>query len=90
MAAAFNGDAWSPDFEDLVRRHTALLGADEPLEPGTVLYELGMDSLRSLQLMFRIEQDYQISFPDELLTPETFATPGRLWRIVCDLRAGPG
>ncbi len=42
------------------------------------LFDAGMTSFGSVQLMLRIEEDFDIEFPNALLTRKTFATLGAL------------
>lgn len=50
------------------------------------LKELGLDSLASIELLLEIEEAYDIVFPDELLTEDTFSSGGNLWGIITDLK----
>lgn len=56
------------------------------LSPDDSLVELGLDSISMINLTARLEDEYGIGFPDELVDFETFATPARLWAAVCELR----
>lgn len=42
------------------------------------LFDAGMTSFGSVQLMLAIEEEYDIEFPNSLLTRKTFATLGGL------------
>jgi len=50
------------------------------------LKELGLDSLASIELLLDLEDYYEISFPDELLTEETFSNAQNLWRTITQLK----
>ncbi|MCH5471052.1 phosphopantetheine-binding protein [Bacillus toyonensis] len=50
------------------------------------LKELGLDSLASIELLLEIEEAYEIIFPDELLTEDTFSSSHNLWSIVSKLK----
>ncbi|PFO51924.1 acyl carrier protein [Bacillus cereus] len=50
------------------------------------LKELGLDSLASIELLLEIEEAYEIIFPDELLTEDTFSSSRNLWSIVSKLK----
>jgi acyl carrier protein len=79
-------------FEDLVRRH-AELPDDRPVSADERLEDLGLRSLASVQLLVDLEDTYGVEFPDDLLTPETFETPGTLWaalQIVLNRHAPSG
>jgi len=47
---------------------------------------LGLDSMRAIELLFALEDAYQVSVPDELLTDATFETAGSLWTAVASLQ----
>ncbi|PEM24413.1 phosphopantetheine-binding protein [Bacillus wiedmannii] len=48
--------------------------------------ELGLDSLSSIELLLEIEEAFEIVFPDELLTEDTFSNSYNLWSIVTELK----
>ncbi|MGY1422632.1 phosphopantetheine-binding protein [Bacillus cereus] len=52
----------------------------------TDLKELGLDSLASIELLLEIEEAYNIVFPDELLTEDTFSSGDNLWMIITQLQ----
>lgn len=51
------------------------------------LFDAGMTSFGSVQLMLAIEEDFDIEFPNALLTRKTFATLGGLIAAVEQLAA---
>ncbi|MFC8426342.1 phosphopantetheine-binding protein [Streptomyces sp. NPDC057236] len=77
---------WDSRFEKVLRAHLPLLGADRALAPDAALSGLGLDSLASVQLLVSLEETFEVAIPDEMLTPENFATPGSLWTAVDSLR----
>lgn len=60
------------------------IGADTPLR------DLGLDSMREIELLFALEDTYDVSVPDDKLTRETFATGRSLWTVIAGLRASGG
>ena len=68
-------------FTELVAPYLPVLG-DRPLTPDSKLRDLGLDSMRSVDLLFEIEDVFDVTLPDEDLTGETFETAGSLWRAV--------
>ncbi|MFE9422565.1 phosphopantetheine-binding protein [Kitasatospora sp. NPDC006697] len=76
---------WDTGFEELLRR---VLPGTGPLAPDTDLMASGLDSLRIVELLVGLEDQYEIEIDDHVLTFETFATPGRLWSVVSDARHG--
>lgn len=55
--------------------------------PGTDLWEAGMDSLLSVSLLVALEDEFDIEFPDDLLTRETFSSVDRITAAVGTLVA---
>jgi D-alanine--poly(phosphoribitol) ligase subunit 2 len=49
------------------------------------LFDAGMTSFGSVQLMLAVEEDFDIEFPNSLLTRKTFATLGGLMSAVDQL-----
>ena len=59
-----------------------------PLKPSASLFDLGLDSMGTVQLLLELEETFGVTFPDEALTPEVFATPGSPWEVVRELDPG--
>ena len=59
----------------------ATLHADERLR------DLGLDSMHAVELLFAVEDEYDVVIADEDLTDETFATPHSLWAVIERARA---
>jgi len=78
--------AWDEEFERIVRRHLRLMPTSGALDPDADLRDLGLDSLTSVQLLVMLEDAYQLSVPDELLTNDMFATAKSLWTAIDALR----
>lgn len=76
---------WDPRFEELLREFLPLMTADETLDQDTDLRDAGLDSIGTIELLGRIEDEYQVRFVGEALTMATFATPEVLWATVIDL-----
>ena len=76
---------WDDKFEVTVRQCLPYLAPEAPLAPDANLVDLGLDSVQMVGVMVAIENQYGIQFPDEILTLETFSTPGNLWRVVTNL-----
>lgn len=75
------------EFDELLRGFLPYLGAD-PLDGDVPLAELGLDSLNTMNLLVEVEDRFDVRFPDETLTPATFASANTLWRVVCALASG--
>jgi acyl carrier protein len=53
--------------------------------PDDSLRDLGLDSMREIELLFAIEDSYGVTLPDEMLTDTTFGTAGQLWSAITKL-----
>ena len=62
----------------VLRPYLPLLEADEPLGIDADLAGLGLDSMRTVQLLLQIEGTLDLTFADDDVRPETFATPRAL------------
>ena len=78
---------WDERFEAVVRANVPFLPADEPLKPSASLFDLGLDSMGTVQLLLELEEAFGVTFPDEALTPEVFASPASLWEVIRGLTA---
>ncbi|MEV4315585.1 phosphopantetheine-binding protein [Actinocrispum sp. NPDC049592] len=59
--------------ESAIRRVCGI-GEAVDLPPQAPLWEMGMDSLRVVELVTLLEDELDFFFPDEYLTGDTFAT----------------
>jgi acyl carrier protein len=76
-------------FVSLLASMLKFLG-DRPVTPDSSLRDLGLDSMESVQLLFAIEDEYDVVVPEEQLTGSTFATAGSLWAVVQDAITAAG
>lgn len=72
-------------FADMLRPFLKYAGGAE-ITLESSLRDLGLDSMQAIELLFAIEDTYQVSLPDELLTDTTFATAGSLWAAISGAR----
>lgn len=72
------------DFVDLLRSHLKYAG-DAPINGQSSLRDMGLDSMRSIELLFAVEDAYGVVIPDNRLTDSTFETAGTLWAVVEEL-----
>jgi acyl carrier protein len=70
---------WDQQFEEILRQFLPFLSAGEELEETTNLRDLGLDSMGIVEMLATLENAYGIRFLDDVLTVETFASPGVLW-----------
>lgn len=73
-----------PEFVALLRRYLKF-AATTGIEPDSSLRDLGLDSMRSIELLFAVEDSYGVVIPDDRLTDATFATAGSLWALIQEL-----
>jgi acyl carrier protein len=74
-------------FVEVLRPFLKFLG-DQQVTAESRLRELGLDSMKAIELLFAIEDTFGVSLPDEDLNDTTFATAGSLWRAVAAARVG--
>ena len=65
-------------YEDVLRRHLKHLPDGAPLRPDSDLKGLGLDSMASVDLLFELEDTFDVALPDDYLVERTFATPQAL------------
>ena len=58
----------------VLREHLRFVSDDQAFPMGTNLEKLGLDSMSAINLLLNLEQIFEIVFPDEMLTAETFRT----------------
>lgn len=73
---------WSEEFEAIIRRHSRFVEPLARIDPNALMASLGADSLEIVELIVDLEDEFGISFTEELLTPGVFATPMTIWRGV--------
>jgi acyl carrier protein len=81
---------WDARFEEILRGHLPFLEPGERIVEDLVLRDYGLDSLAVVNLLVVLEDTYDVRIPGEALTLESFATPGRLWKVLSDSMAGAG
>ncbi len=79
----------NPEFVAMLRPFLKFAGGQDIL-PGDKLRDLGLDSMREIELLFAIEDAYDVTLPDELLTDSTFSTVGHLWATISQLGVQQG
>src|SRR5262249_28656513 len=77
---------WDSRFETVLRAVLPTLSEQPRLDGDVCLRDNGLDSLSTVELLLRLETEYSVSIPDSLLTSDTFATPGRLWQALSQVR----
>lgn len=67
---------------DLLRPHLRLLAPGTPLQLDDDLGSLGLDSMESIDVLMKMESEFGVPIPDELLTVETLATPRGMLEVL--------
>jgi acyl carrier protein len=80
---------WTDEFECILRRYLTM-STERLLRPDSVLVDLGLDSMGTVSLLVELEETFRVTFPDELLTSETFGTPLALWEALSGLPVAAG
>src|SRR4051812_33565960 len=85
MHAHITPEGWPAAFNDVLRTHLPPATQAVKLSADDTLFGLGLDSFGTVELLVAIEAEFAVSFPDEALTAETFATVGSLWSTLSRL-----
>ncbi len=72
---------------DIIAKFGRLPVAVETLSFDDDLYEAGLSSLASVNLMLAVEEAFDVEFPDHLLTRRSFQSIASLTSIVSGLRS---
>ena len=60
--------------QEVLRQHLQSVDDNQVFPMDTALIELGLDSLRAVDLLLSLEDTFGIIFPDAMLTEDTFRT----------------
>ena len=74
-----------PDLERILRTHARFLAPGTDIDPDLSIALLGVDSLDIIELVVELEGKFDVEIPVDQVTPETFATPASIWRLLCEL-----
>lgn len=72
---------------EIVARHSGLAIDVATLGESADLYEAGMTSFASVDLMLGLEEAFDVEFPDAMLTRKTFASLKAISEAVAQLNA---
>jgi len=73
------------DFAALLRPYLKYAG-DQEITAESSLRDLGLDSMKAIELLFAVEDAYGVVIPDDRLTEATFETGSSLWTVIEELR----
>ncbi|GAA3486963.1 acyl carrier protein [Streptomyces cremeus] len=68
-------------FVELLTPFLKFLGAHE-IGADSSLRDLGLDSMQAIELLFAVEDTFEVTLPDDDMNDATFATAGSLWRAI--------
>jgi acyl carrier protein len=71
----------------ILSQHGRLAGGVDQLSDTSDLYSAGLTSLATVGLMLALEEEFEIEFPDAMLSRKTFASINSLISAVAKLRA---
>lgn len=71
--------------EDILHEHARFIAVDSSIQSDMTLASLGIDSLDIIELIVKIEDEFDLEIPPERVTPDTFSTPDSIWRLLCQL-----
>lgn len=69
--------------------HLTAVDAIEQIPPNRALRMLGLNSMRAVDLVIDLEEEFGFLFPDETFRDETFETAASLWDVVAALPTEP-
>jgi acyl carrier protein len=75
-----------PDIRDVLAQHGRLPVDPATLAPGDDLFEAGMSSHASVNVMLGLEDRFDIEFPDSMLTRSSFSSIGAIADAVAQLQ----
>jgi acyl carrier protein len=76
------------DIRQIIAEHARLPGDVDALTDDTDLYEAGMTSHASVNLMLALEDHFDIEFPDHMLKRSVFESINSIAAALSELRAG--
>jgi acyl carrier protein len=72
----------------IIKDHARLSVDVETLEPSSDLYQAGMTSHASVNLMLALEDHFDVEFPDAMLTRSVFESIANIEAALTELRTG--
>jgi acyl carrier protein len=76
-------------FLTVLLRHLTAVEVIEQIPAERALRMLGLNSMRAVDLVIDLEDEFGFQFPDEAFSDETFETSASLWGVVAGLRTEP-
>lgn len=70
------------EYLTVLLRHLGAVDKVEDIAPDVNLRTLGLNSMRAVDLVMDLEDQFDFVFPDEAFTDEVFATADSIWAVV--------
>ena len=76
---------FDPQIREILREHARLNRDVQQLDPATDLYQLGMTSHASVNVMLALESAFGVEFPDHMLKRSVFSNIGAIRQALSEL-----
>ncbi len=73
---------------NIIKQHARLSADAHSLAPSADLYEAGMTSHASVNVMLALEGEFEVEFPDRMLTRGTFDSIASIQNAIEELTSG--
>jgi len=73
---------------NIIKQHARLSADADSLAPTTDLYAAGMTSHASVNVMLALEGEFEVEFPDRMLTRGTFDSIASIQNAIEELTSG--
>jgi acyl carrier protein len=87
MMPPVSDEALDTDIRQILRDHARLTVDASALDQDSNLFQAGMSSHASVNVMIALEDKFEIEFPDSLLKRSSFETIDAIAALVAQLRA---
>lgn len=71
--------------EKILQEHARFIAVGANIQSNMTLASLGIDSLGIIELIVKIEDEFDLEIPPEQVTPDTFSTPDSIWQLLCQI-----
>jgi acyl carrier protein len=82
-----NNDAFEPRVRAVLAQHARLSGDASSMDAQADLYQAGMTSHASVNVMLALEGEFDVEFPDEMLNRSAFASIQAICQSVASIGA---
>jgi acyl carrier protein len=79
---------FDPQIRQVLKEHARLNRDVEQLDPDTDLYQLGMTSHASVNVMLALEGAFDVEFPDHMLKRSVFSSIASIRQALAELTSG--